>query len=249
MRIGLIADIHANAPALAAVLAALRREGVDEIVCLGDVVGYNAEPDASVDLLRATTDRVVFGNHDFAVLHGDRLDGTNSAARTAIAWTRACLSPAARAWLAALPARLVSPGRYVAVHGCFLHDDHYHGYVTGAAVRANLDAVAARPDWPTIAFCGHTHLPMCGWLEGQIVHSNPLLRAVRWPAEARAVLINPGSVGQPRDRDPRAAAAVVDLERREVTPIRCDYDLARTTAAIRSAGLPGALAERLRLGV
>jgi predicted phosphodiesterase len=248
VRLGLIADIHANHAALAAILDALRRHDVDELVCLGDIVGYNAEPDACVALLRGATDRVILGNHDLAVLRGEVASGTNAIARAAVAWTRANISAESLAYLAGLPPELVVDDRYVAAHGSFVGDERHCGYVTGATLRANLDAIAAAPHWPKLALCGHTHMPVCGWLEGQIVHSSPLLRTVRWPAGARVVLINPGSVGQPRDGDTRAAAAIVDLERREVTPVRCDYDVERTIAAIHRAGLPEALADRLRLG-
>lgn len=248
VRIGLIADIHANASALEVTLSALRREGVDEIVCLGDIVGYNAEPQECIDQLRAATERVVIGNHDWSVAHGEIASGTNAVAREAIAWTRANLGEEALAYLRGLPRQLIAEDRYIAIHGSFLNADHYHGYITGSVLLSNFEALLARPEWPRVAFCGHTHLPMCGWLEAQISHHNPLLRTVEWPASARVVLINPGSVGQPRDHDPRAAAAIIDLERRQVIPVRSDYDLERTAAAIRRAKLPSSLIDRLRMG-
>lgn len=247
MRLALIADIHANFAALTAVLEALGQLEFDELVCLGDIVGYNAEPDPCVAAVRAATDRVIAGNHDTAAVREEVVTGINAIARAALVWTREHLSDEARAYLAGLPQELVGAG-YVAGHGTFLGLDRHAGYVTGPAVRANLEAIADHPTWPKLGLCGHTHIPICTWLEGQIVHSSPLLRPVRWPEHARAVLINPGSVGQPRDGDPRAAAAIVDLEERTVTPIRCDYDVERTIAAIERAGLPEPLADRLRAG-
>lgn len=250
MRLGLVADIHANAAALAAVLAALKSAGVDRIVCLGDIVGYHAEPAECIDLLREATEATIAGNHDVAATARDLPTGVNPQALAAIVWTREHLDPGRLAWLAALPRRIDDPSGWTAVHGSFLGPDPSSGYVLGASLRDNLLALAGEPGAPTrVGFCGHTHLPMCGWLEGQIVHSSPLLRAVRWPAHARAVLINPGSVGQPRDHDPRASAAIVDLERSEVTPIRCEYAIDRTAAAVRRAGLPEGLVERLRAGL
>ena len=247
VRLALIADIHANLAALTAVLDALRSIEVDEVVCLGDLVGYNAEPDVCVAAVRAAADRVIAGNHDVASIRDEVVAGVNSIARAALMWTREHISDETRAYLRGLPHELVSD-HYVAGHGTFLGDDRHSGYVTGTAVRANLEAIADHPTWPKLALCGHTHLPMCTWLEGQLVHSSPLLRPVRWPEHARAVLINPGSVGQPRDGDPRAAAAIVDLGARTVTPIRVEYDVERTIAAIQRAGLPDPLADRLRLG-
>lgn len=252
MRLGLVADIHANAAALAAVLDALKAAGVDRVVCLGDIVGYHAEPAECIDRLRDASDATIAGNHDLAVLAPDLPTGVNAQALAAIVWTRQNLDPQRLAWLAGLPRRIDDPAGWIAVHGSLLGADPSSGYVLGPSLRDNLTAIAdasgdAGPG--RVGFCGHTHLPMCGWLEGQIVHSSPLLRSVRWPAHARAVLINPGSVGQPRDHDPRAAAAIVDLERSEVTPIRCEYAIDRTAAAVRRAGLPETLVERLRAGL
>lgn len=248
MRLGLVADIHANTAALAAVLDALKAAGVDAVVCLGDIVGYHAEPAECIDRVRAAASATIAGNHDVAAVARELPTSVNPQALAALLWTRENLDPARLAWLAALPRRIDDPAGWSAVHGSFVSPDPSNGYVVGTSLRDNLEAIAAGGP-PRVAFCGHTHLPMCGWLEGQIVHSSPLLRAVRWPAHARAVLINPGSVGQPRDHDPRAAAAIVDLERSEVTPIRCEYALDRTIAAVRRAGLPESLVERLRAGL
>lgn len=247
VRLGLVADIHANVAALDAVLGALRSAGVDAIVCLGDIVGYHAEPAECIDRVRAAATATIAGNHDIAVVAPGLPSSVNSQALAAIVWTKANLDPERVAWLAGLPRRIDDPAGWTAVHGSFLASDPSSGYVVGLSLRDNLEAVAAGPQ--RVAFCGHTHLPMCGWLEGQIVHSSPLLRTVRWPPHARAVLINPGSVGQPRDHDPRASAAVVDLERSEVTPLRCEYAIDRTAAAVRRAGLPESLVERLRSGL
>jgi predicted phosphodiesterase len=248
MRIAVLSDIHANRAALVAVLAALRREAPDAVVCCGDLVGYNAHPAECVTMVRDLSAAVVAGNHDREVAGDTSAAGTGAAAREVARWTQAQLCASARAYLAALPSRVVHPAGVVAVHGCYLNDVHHTGYVTSTMLLANLEAVAARADWPAVALCGHTHLPMCGWLDGAECVERRLDEPVFWPDRARAILINPGAVGQPRDRDPRAAFAVVDLDRRRVTLRRVAYDIGAEQRAIAAAGLPAQLGARLAEG-
>jgi diadenosine tetraphosphatase ApaH/serine/threonine PP2A family protein phosphatase len=246
MRLAVIADLHANAVAVDAVLAAIRALAVDAIACLGDLVGYNAEPAACLALVRDSGAAVVAGNHDRDCLT-EASAGTHRVARAALAWTRAQLAPADLAYLASLPALAVSP-THVLAHGSYLSEVFVTGYVTSTMLEQNLRAIAARPGWPPLALCGHTHVPMFGWWDGATVHETGLARPESWPATARAVLINPGSVGQPRDGDPRAAFAVIDLAARRVEGHRAAYDVEHACAAIARAGLPPGLAARLREG-
>lgn len=249
MKIAVIADIHANVPALEAVLEAIATHGVDEIVCLGDLVGYNAEPARAVELVRQHADRIVAGNHDQDVSQGRIYPGTNSVAARSAVWTRQQLSAETLAWLGALPERIVVPDAFVAVHGCYLSEaTHTTGYVTATMLETNLHAIAARVDWPKVALCGHTHLPLAGWIGQRSYAERTLETTERWPASAAAVLINPGAVGQPRDGDPRASYAVLDFAERMVTVHRVAYDIDRAAAAILAAGLPDVLANRLRVG-
>lgn len=248
MRLAVIADVHANLPALEAVLEDVARSaGGAPLLCLGDLVGYNAEPLACLRALQAAGALVVAGNHDVDVLREGSGAGTNAEARLAQDWTRAQLGAEERRYLAGLP-NLLLRAEWVAVHGCYLNTLHYSGYVTSTMLPDNLAAVAARRDWPRLALCGHTHLAMCGWLTEDGCGEAPPSGIQRWPAEARAVLVNPGAVGQPRDGDPRAAWALLDLEAREVALRRVPYDLERTARAIHAAGLPEGLAQRLREG-
>lgn len=249
MRVALLADVHANLPALEAVLEDVAAQGIARCVCLGDLVGYNAEPAACVARIRAEIPAVVAGNHDIDCVRNDSAPGTNAVARQVQAWTRAQLDDEALAYLAALPNLLCDPAGFVAVHGCFLNTLYYTGYVTGTMLSANLAAVAARPEWPTVAFVGHTHVPMAGWVTARgEIHEPPAEGKLCWPDGVQAVLLNPGSVGQPRDGDARAAYGVLDTEARLFEFRRVRYDIAASAAAILGAGLPSVLAERLREG-
>lgn len=248
MRVALIADVHANAPALQAVLEVISGLRVDRLVCLGDLVGYNAEPAACVDRVRALADVVVAGNHDLDCLRAEAAGGTSPTARCVQAWTREQLSPTDVGWLGRLPSLHVDPAGFVAVHGCYLNSTYHTGYVTGTMLEANLRAVAERPEWPGLALCGHTHVPLLGWLSGSRCEEPPFRGRMQWPAHAEAVLVNPGSVGQPRDGDTRASFVVVDLEARTAELHRVAYDVEKTVAALQAAGLPAELGDRLREG-
>jgi diadenosine tetraphosphatase ApaH/serine/threonine PP2A family protein phosphatase len=163
-------------------------------------------------------------------------------------WTALQLEDAHLGYLDSLPGRVVWDDAFVALHGCYLNDSHVSGYVTGTMLEANLQRIADRGNWPRLAFCGHTHIPMCGWLAGGECVDERAAGRLEWPADANAVLINPGAVGQPRDGDPRAAYAMVDTTRRSVEFIRVAYDVGAAQAAIRDASLPDTLAERLAEG-
>lgn len=250
MRLALISDVHANLPALEAVLEAVERLRVDRLICLGDLVGYNAEPSECTLLVRARADVVVAGNHDRCVTAGAIEPGTTTQARRAQAWTRARLTTTTLGYLSALPSHVIDHrAGYVAAHGGFLGDAFESGYVTSTMLEANLRAIAGRERWPRVAFCGHTHVAMCGLLApDEAVLESPLRGRVSWGRDARAVLVNPGSVGQPRDGDPRASFALVDLSLRTAETHRVSYDVERAAAEVLRAGLPSELAARLKEG-
>lgn len=248
MRLALISDPHSNLAALEAVAEDAQREAPDAIVCLGDLVGYNAEPCETLRLVRQTAAFVVLGNHDRDATRAVPAPGTNSAARQAQTWTAEKLTADDRTFLATLPSIVIEPGEFVAVHGCYLNDNHYSGYVTSTMVDANLQRVASRPGWPPLAFCGHTHVPLCAWTQGGRTTELTAPTVAEWPRDADAIIVNPGAVGQPRDGDPRAAYALVDTRARTVRFKRLPYDIERTIEGIRHAGLPAELGERLRGG-
>jgi diadenosine tetraphosphatase ApaH/serine/threonine PP2A family protein phosphatase len=248
MRLALLADVHANLAALEAVVHDLREGAIDRVIVAGDLIGYHAEAAECVALLQEIDATVIAGNHDREVTHAPTDSGTHAAARVALAHARSALRPEQIDWLARLPTRRVLD-EIVVVHGCFLNETGVHGYVTDTMLPRNLEVIASRPEWPRLGACGHTHVPMVGWLLADDVVVQPPARGeVSLPRAPRAVLLNPGAVGQPRDGDPRASYAWVDTRTQCVSFRRVEYDVERTCAAVRAAGLPEALALRLREG-
>ena len=229
--IGVISDTHANLEALDAVLAEFAARGITDIYSAGDIVGYNAAPNACCERLRASAVRGVMGNHDWAVLQEPAaLDWFNLVARTAIGHTVQHLTPANREYLAVLPTRLafVAGGRRVTiVHGS--PEDHLMRYEDEEAPDAwfthLLDLAEA-----DILVMGHTHLPFVRRIGDRLV-------------------VNPGSVGQPRDGDPRSSCAIIDPVTREAELLRVRYDVKAAVRRVTAAGLPGWLGTRLALGV
>jgi diadenosine tetraphosphatase ApaH/serine/threonine PP2A family protein phosphatase len=222
MTVALLSDIHANLAALEAVLAAL--PPVEGIWVLGDTVGYGPDPADVLALLRERGASLVAGNHDRAVATGSGLELFNPLARAAAERHREWLSSEDRDVLAALPLRLAPLDGYELCHGS--PRDPLWEYVfdpeTAAAVLAATDAQQA--------CCGHTHVPA-------------LFRS------GTKRLVNPGSVGQPRDGDPRAAYALLDPDTGTVEFLRAAYDVAATQRRMRALRLPGPLADRLALGL
>jgi diadenosine tetraphosphatase ApaH/serine/threonine PP2A family protein phosphatase len=240
VRIAVVSDIHSNLVALDAVLD--RIGSVDALLHLGDVVGYGPEPDAVVERLAALGAVGVRGNHDAAASGAIDTEWFNPDARAAIEWTRQAMSETTRAWLAALPVRRIESG-FTLVHGS--PRDPMWEYVTSAALaRAGLSAITT-----THGLHGHTHVPIAFTeVDGRMRTLAPRAGNTVALGEGR-MLLNPGSVGQPRDGDPRASYLVIDLESGTATWGRVAYDVERVGTTMRAAGLPARLAERLRVGV
>lgn len=246
MRIALLSDIHANLQALEACLAHARAVGVDQYGFLGDYVGYGADAEAVVDIVREHVDRgawAVMGNHDEAVERDARY--MNDSAKAAIDWARSRLSDAQKAFLAALPLTLMA-GDACMVHGTADAPDRWK-YVDSAGAAARSSAAAGKP----YTFSGHVHEQR---LFFRIANgSMSILRptpGVAIPARVhRKWLALVGSAGQPRDGNPAAAYAVLDTARQEITFFRVAYDHHEAASRIRRAGLPESLAWRLESGV
>ncbi len=239
MRVAVLSDIHANLVALDAVLAAVG--DVDAIWHLGDVVGYGPDPDGVVARLEAVGAVGVRGNHDAAACGGDEIEWFNPEARAAMEWTRDAISPATRAWLAALPERRVE-GDFTLVHGS-MRDPTWE-YITSVPVaRANL-AILDTP----YGLHGHTHVPVAFRDDdGRVVPISPAADS-ELALDGRA-LLNPGSVGQPRDGDPAASWLVLDTAAARCSWHRAPYDVAAVQRSMASAGLPSRLVGRLSHGL
>ena len=238
MRALVVADVHANLDALDAVLRDAEAQGGFEAVwCLGDTVGYGAEPEACIDRLRGYSLEAIAGNHDLAAIGAITTTDFNPHAAAAARWTAQHLSDEHRAWLEALPQVLVTLDEFTLTHGSLI-DPVWEYLVYPETAAAHLQ----RQTTP-YGFVGHSHLPLVFFEDG----AQPGTIETLGLGGTRFVA-NPGSVGQPRDGDPRAAYAIVDTTARQVSFRRVDYDIASAQRKIRAAGLPEWLAARLANG-
>jgi diadenosine tetraphosphatase ApaH/serine/threonine PP2A family protein phosphatase len=246
LRYLVISDIHANLEALEAVLDAAKALSYDRLLVLGDLVGYGADPNAVVECVRGLAPHgLIRGNHDKVGAGVESAEGFNAVARSAIRWTYDALTPANREWLANLPTGPVIIDDFIEIcHGTPFDEDAY--------VFDDLDALRSlhASERPLCLF-GHTHVQVGYALDGDqftlttLDDDRPLYVVV---ADETKHLLNPGSVGQPRDGDPRAGFALVDADRREAVIHRIDYFVEKAQARILEEGLPEVLAQRLALG-
>ncbi|MCK9519745.1 MAG: metallophosphoesterase family protein [Dehalococcoidia bacterium] len=241
MKIALLSDVHANLAALEAVLAAAHAAGAEAVWNMGDSVGYGAEPDAVVSRLREAGAASVMGNHDAAAIGVLGLEAFNPFAAEAAGWTARTVAPETVAFLAALP-QVEGDGKVTRCHGT-LADPLWRYFDSVEAAEGHF-ALLETP----CSVVGHTHVPLfvrkgAGGLEASGVGNGE-----SFELGEEQVCLNPGSVGQPRDGDPRASWALLDTGRRRVTYHRVPYDIATTQRRIRAAGLPAVLADRLALG-
>lgn len=249
MRALIISDIHSNLEALDAVLVAA--PACDTVWNLGDTVGYAANPNEVIDKVRKLAGLSIRGNHDRACCCSDEMEDFSPIADRAVQWTRGVLTTKNRDWLEKLPPGPLSPrdSDLSCVHGSPLDEDEYLADEDDAALA--LDVAAAR-----ITFFGHTHKQVGFATDGEQVFTlRPLYSSDDDADEYELVLrpglrylLNPGSAGQPRDGDWRAAYAVYDEDRSMFTWRRAPYDFAQTQESIRRARLPDFLAERLSVG-
>jgi predicted phosphodiesterase len=240
MKYAIIADIHANLEALNTVLADIKTQNCTHIACLGDVVGYNANPKECLDIVRAMNVPVVKGNHDEYCSTENDLEGFNPHAAEAINWTRDQLTPEDRQWLRDLKyMRLVTS--FTLVHAT-LDQPQRWGYV--------FDKLAAAASFTyqntAVCFFGHTHVPLAFVKDAGQVKGGTYSKFKVEPA--KKYFINVGSVGQSRDGVPKATYVVYDMQEQSIELRRLDYDMATTQKKILDAGLPARLAERLALG-
>ncbi|MFW6157866.1 MAG: metallophosphoesterase family protein [Planctomycetota bacterium] len=242
MRYAILGDIHANWDALAAVLRHMEDQAVDRCYCVGDVVGYGAQPGRCTRWVRENDVVCVAGNHDHAVVGKLDLGYFNYHAREAVEWTRRKLSIANAEFLAGLPLVKVVDDLTLA-HGA-VHEPENFGYIeTVFAAQLSFHAMSTR-----IAFLGHSHVPIAFMETGaqdSVTYTQSTELELRHVTKA---IINVGSVGQPRDDDPRACYCTYDSDAQTAELHRVEYDIESAQAKIRKAGLPEILASRLAIG-
>ncbi len=268
-KIAILSDIHSNADALTVVLDKCKELEIASYVSLGDIVGYNAEPKRCLDMVRHLNwIAMVRGNHDEYTANGNtEQSGFNPSARLAIDWTRSQLTESERAWLVSMPYRSTIAGQNVTIVHATLDSPENWGYIFDA--HHAVDNFSYQ--FTQMCFCGHSHVPVAfnkkpiiAMNERSIEEieewgknlANPACNTDFTLADELKVEIKPGykylfnvgSIGQPRNRDPRASFAVIDTDERSVTRYRLPYDIASAQAKILAAGLPERLALRLSTG-
>lgn len=242
MKYAIIGDVHSNLEALTEVLRKAKELEVDQFLCIGDLVGYNADPSVCLELVRDLNPvAVTRGNHDQHACAETDLAGFNPQAMKAVQWTREHLTEEERDWLGKLPYRQTVGAKITLVHATLDMPEGW-GYIFDRFTASASMGYQVTP----VCFFGHTHVPLVFEKGSDVtkgdIHEDIILKP------GHKYLINVGSVGQPRDGDPRASFATYDSEERCVRVHRIEYDIAACQAKIREAGLPERLATRLETG-
>ena len=242
MKVAVISDIHGNRQAFEAVLEAVAASDAAELWCLGDLVGYGAEPDACVELAREHAAVCLAGNHDLAVTGEISLEDFSRGASLAAQWTREVIAPENLAFLAELrPQGQESP---IGLYHASPRDPVWEYVLSALLAELCLDVQRHR-----ICLIGHSHVALSFVRnEGELATGEPRREGALLDIASGEWLLNPGSVGQPRDGDPRASWLLLDLGEETAAFQRAEYDVAGAAAAIRAARLPDSLAERLEYG-
>jgi predicted phosphodiesterase len=244
MRVAVISDIHGNLHALEATIAALEDSQPDAVWCLGDLVGYGPRPNECCAHVAALADVCLIGNHDLGVLDQISLEEFSHEAAASARWTQEVLDDEARSYLSGL-----SPGVELGDAGAELYHASPRDPVWEYVLDAGSMSAALADTVQQIVLVGHSHVPLTATVDdGRLVAAHAP-EGTEFEFSDRRVLLNPGSVGQPRDGDPRAAFVVLDLQEQRASFHRVEYDVERTQEEIRDAGLPEALAERLAHGL
>ncbi len=245
MKYFIISDIHANYSALERVLNIIKRKSISRVVVLGDLVGYGGDPNRVVSRIRGIRNvMVIRGNHDKVASGVEDGLNFNNSARKAAFWTKDKLTSVNRKYLEKLPSGAQKvDGKFEIVHGSTTHEDHY--------ILSDYDASRAKSSMDLdICFFGHSHLPVVFEMDGDSVrHYIPKKdREDYYLKEKCKYFINPGSVGQPRDRNSKASCLVYDSDNGHIRFYRAGYNIEKVARSINRAGLPDILAERLTRG-
>jgi predicted phosphodiesterase len=239
MKYAIIADIHSNLEALNVVLKDAKEQNCTNFVCLGDIVGYNANPKECLDIIRSMNIPCIKGNHDEYVANDAHLEGFNPHAAEAVNWTRNQLTEDDRKWLRELKlTRMI--GNFTIVHAT-LDGPQRWGYVFDKLAAASSFTYQNTP----VCFFGHTHIPLA-FIRDSVVRGGTYSKFKIEPG--KKYFVNVGSVGQPRDGDPRAGYVIYDTNEGTIELRRLEYDISLTQNKVRAAGLPPRLAERLAHG-
>ena len=242
MRVAIASDIHGNKHAFQAVIDAAEQEGVEELWCLGDLVGYGGDPDDCVALAAAHCAVCLAGNHDLAVIEALSLEDFSRGAALAAQWTREVITPETREFLLSLSPEGSAGG--VGLYHASPRDPIWEYVLSGLTAELCFDATDFR-----VSLIGHSHVALSFHRpEGEPASGTTRKEGTELDLSGGEWLVNPGSTGQPRDGDPRAAWLVLDTDAWTATYKRADYDIAGAMAAIRAARLPDSLAERLQYG-
>ncbi len=242
MRVAIVSDIHGNRHAFEAVLEAVAASDCQELWCLGDLVGYGADPDACVDLARAHAAVCLAGNHDLGVCGRLPLEDFSRGAALAARWTQETIAAPTRDYLTELEPQ--SDDEKVGLYHASPRDPVWEYVLSALQAELCLDAQGHR-----VSLIGHSHVALSFWrMPGESATGQTRAADEELELSVGEWLINPGSVGQPRDGDPRAAWLELDLDGWSAAYRRVDYDIDGAAAAIRGARLPDSLAERLYYG-
>ena len=241
MKIAIISDIHSNLHALQSVFAFIEQSNFDKIICLGDIVGYGPYPNECIDLVRNKCHVVLAGNHDHATVGLTDISYFNSFAKSAIQFTARVITKDNADYLRGLEFEYREPGMFF-VHASPNEPPEWHYITNTFAAESAFDAFSEQ-----VCFIGHTHYPVVYMnTDDQNVAIASIFGKIL--SERKRYLINIGSVGQPRDNDPRAAFGVFDVEKRICELIRTPYDVNATQREMRNCALPEFLVQRLALG-
>jgi len=239
MRYAIISDIHANHDALTAVLDDIDREKVERIVCLGDVVGYGAEPRECITALRERNVLTIAGNHDYAAIGKTNINYFNAYAKEATLWTRKVCTQEDKDYLKGL-ALVEYLDDFTMVHGTLYAPELFDYILTTYDAYLSLQLLET-----PVCFFGHSHVPINFVWEEMISFNYDREIEVK---DGVKMLVNVGSVGQPRDDNPKACYALFDTDAQRIFIKRIEYDVEAAARKIRDAGLPPALGERLKYG-
>jgi len=247
MKIVIISDVHSNLEALETILNVKEVRSADKIVCLGDLVGYNANPNECIEKIRQLNVTCIAGNHDWGVIDKLSPKWFNNPARKAIEWTRLTLKPENMKFLKDLPSTLVDDEhKYIMVHGSI---EHQFDYLNDVNLLRKND-LFMKENFPNLKICffGHTHIPLI-YTSDTWEHPIPN-RIYKLDMDNSNYFINPGSVGQPRGGITTSARCIIyDTDKYEILPIEAFYNIDKTSDEILKAGLPSFLSERLYKGI